>query len=561
MSLQIRRGNEAERTNYTFAEGELAFTKDTQKLYIGDGNTPGGLHVLATSVGPGFTFNSTTQEIEFSVPSLNLTADDVAETVSKKWFTDTRAVDAVGTALQAGPNSGITFTFNPVTHVISADVTESAAAILPSDAGKAGHYLSTDGFGNFDWVTAPLSGLGLPSELAGRQGQYLTSDGDELVWGTFTPFDSIVNGAYTVGLTNAGDVLVSITGDIKLASGVDIKRDIGGGVYQTVLGGLETVSGDTSPTLGGNLSLGGNNITGTGNINITGNITASGTLNVSGLANDLTLGGNDIIGTGNILITGGITSTGITNFNNATSSTSSSTGALIVSGGVGVGGNVNVAGTISSILGLGNSLNLNNNNITGSGAINISGAITGTTGNFNSIQLGVQGSISGGPIFVNTSETTFVKVTGNNTARWVSFVNGGTNAEASAIALVKTRGSVVAPTTVVNGDRIGTVTFSAFDGTDFRASGSMIGYVDGAVSTGVVPVGIQFNTTNGTGGSITSMDVKATRVNFNVAPVVPVYSTTGDRDTAIPSPAAGMICFAGGNFYGHNGTIWKQLDN
>ena len=47
MPLQIRRGTNAERTDSTFtpAEGELIYTTDTKKLYVGDGVTPGGVAI------------------------------------------------------------------------------------------------------------------------------------------------------------------------------------------------------------------------------------------------------------------------------------------------------------------------------------------------------------------------------------------------------------------------------------------------------------------------------------------------------------------------------------
>ena len=36
MALQIRRGTDAERTGITPIAGELIFTTDTKKLYVGD---------------------------------------------------------------------------------------------------------------------------------------------------------------------------------------------------------------------------------------------------------------------------------------------------------------------------------------------------------------------------------------------------------------------------------------------------------------------------------------------------------------------------------------------
>lgn len=45
MSIQLRRGTNAERTLITPAEGELIYTTDTKVLWVGDNATPGGVRV------------------------------------------------------------------------------------------------------------------------------------------------------------------------------------------------------------------------------------------------------------------------------------------------------------------------------------------------------------------------------------------------------------------------------------------------------------------------------------------------------------------------------------
>ena len=49
MSLRIRRGTNAQRTGVTFLEGELIYTTDTKKLFVGDGTTVGGVAVDSTT--------------------------------------------------------------------------------------------------------------------------------------------------------------------------------------------------------------------------------------------------------------------------------------------------------------------------------------------------------------------------------------------------------------------------------------------------------------------------------------------------------------------------------
>ena len=144
MALQLRRGSDDARLGIRFQNGELIWASDTRKLYIGDGATLGGKHVLETSAGSGLVFDSITQTIALDVE-------------------------------------------------------------LPSQSGQNGKYLKTNG-STLSW---------------------------EAVAG-------------------------------------------GGG------GGLSSVSADTNPALGGNLTLSGYNVTGTGNINITGTLTNTGNVVTTG---------------------------------------------------------------------------------------------------------------------------------------------------------------------------------------------------------------------------------------------------------------------------------------
>ena len=45
MSLRLRRGTDAERQAVTFLEGELVYTTDTKKVFVGDGSTLGGVAI------------------------------------------------------------------------------------------------------------------------------------------------------------------------------------------------------------------------------------------------------------------------------------------------------------------------------------------------------------------------------------------------------------------------------------------------------------------------------------------------------------------------------------
>lgn len=66
MSLRIRRGTDAQRQTVQLDIGELAYTTDTQKLFVGDGTVLGGHNILETSAGTGLVFDSITQTLKLA---------------------------------------------------------------------------------------------------------------------------------------------------------------------------------------------------------------------------------------------------------------------------------------------------------------------------------------------------------------------------------------------------------------------------------------------------------------------------------------------------------------
>lgn len=50
MTLRLKRGTDAQRLAITFEEGELVYTTDTKKLFVGDGTTVGGVPVLSSGI-------------------------------------------------------------------------------------------------------------------------------------------------------------------------------------------------------------------------------------------------------------------------------------------------------------------------------------------------------------------------------------------------------------------------------------------------------------------------------------------------------------------------------
>lgn len=135
MSLQIRRGTEVQRAamSVPLDNGELVWT-DEKKLFIGDGTTNGGVHVMAGSLGAGLTYNSFTKTISFNQATLSLSTQLVPE----NYVTTYTATGSSGTTLKVGSSVGIQigmlisgtgFSTQTVTNVSGDGVTLTISAI------------------------------------------------------------------------------------------------------------------------------------------------------------------------------------------------------------------------------------------------------------------------------------------------------------------------------------------------------------------------------------------------------------------------------------------------
>jgi len=79
------------------------------------------------------------------------------------------------------------------------------------------------------------------------------------------------------------------------------------------------------------------------------------------------------------------------------------------------------------------------------------------------------------------------------------------DASSAFMTLMKARGSLAAPTAVLNGDLIGSLFSQAYDGTSYVLGSRMRFAVDGAVTTGFIPTAIEFLT--GPGGANEKMRI------------------------------------------------------
>jgi Major tropism determinant N-terminal domain len=123
-------------------------------------NSSGVISSVATIPNAGLTNSSIT--LNGSLVSLGgsrtLGSDDIAEGSTNKYFTDERAQDAVGGILGTG------LSYDDTTGIISVtastyDAYGAAAAVIPSQSGKANKFLQTNGT-SLSWTEVPITILG-----------------------------------------------------------------------------------------------------------------------------------------------------------------------------------------------------------------------------------------------------------------------------------------------------------------------------------------------------------------------------------------------------------------
>jgi len=343
MSLRIRRGTDAQRQTLTFDQGEVVYTTDTKKVYVGDGITAGGVNILATSAGSGVTFNPTTQAFDFSTNSLGLTTSAVSEGANK-YFTTQRAQDAAA-ALFTNVGSPAT------TGTVTGTVATGTVTLLATPS--------------------PLLEQGEKFTVIGTGGGGLTAGGTYYVVSNTTNSvvlaNSLANAMAGTAITTL--TTASLSGTTYSSAGIDVgitfTYDSTTHTITANSSGVTSVVSDTNPSLGGNLSLNSRNITGTGNIDIIGTVKAT-----TGLGGNLPLNSYNINGTGNIDIIGTVKATTGLGGNLPLNSYSIT----------GTGG-INITGTVTATTLAASTLTMGNNSTIGGGPVNFN---TGNIIFFNS---------------------------------------------------------------------------------------------------------------------------------------------------------------------------------
>jgi hypothetical protein len=447
MALQIRRGPTAQRASILLQNGEVAWTTDTKKLYVGDGVTTGGVNILANVAGTGFVWNPSTEQLDLAGSTITgINADNVAETngiIPRLWYRSSLGkthASQIFTASAGAAHTGISFSWDDVNEKLT-------ATVLTENSADAAAALFTSGT-----HTGISFAYGLTEDAANRidatvSAEYIQDTVNDLFTAgvhtgiTFTYSDALNALSAAVNFPQSGGDLGS---NLILTSSYNIQS--------TALSPALTISGST------------------GNITTTGSITAGGFGNVNAKT---------------ILLTDTIIATGIATF---TSSTISGTTLTLTraSGTISVGmiitGGTTIAGTyiVSNLSGVGGSgvstWTVNTSQTT-------SGATTGTPRGVNAgMQIeSNQGSGTGGG--------------------WLSVTTAHNDAGQAAGALfARSRGTMETPLAIQNGDLIFSLAFSGKDATgDIRISAICGASVAGPVSNGVIPGQFIIGTTDLTG--------------------------------------------------------------
>lgn len=244
MSLRIRRGTDAQRSGITFDQGEIIWTTDSEKLYIGDGVTQGGKNIAAQLAGTGLQWNSEDEVLETEALSFN--SDQITEGSNNLYHTSQRAQDATGSLFTTGTHSGISFVYDSVLHKINATVSVSNEVVQDQVASL--------------FTTGIHSGISFVYDDENNRINATVSENPEVV-------QDIVGAMFDT--------------DPSLHTGISFNYNDANGEmvatveYQDIYDSLfpfGTLVTDTAPQLSADLDLNENDIVGVGNIDVFGNM-------------------------------------------------------------------------------------------------------------------------------------------------------------------------------------------------------------------------------------------------------------------------------------------------
>ena len=461
-----------------------------------------------------------------NVPDANITQSSVTQHQAALSITESQISDLQSYLTSYTETndltSAVTWTNVPDANITQSSVTQHQAAlsITESQISDLGSYLTSytetnDLTSAVTWANVPdanitqssvtqhQAALSITESQISDLGSYLTQ---------YTETDTLESVTYRGNATTNGISVGVATATSFVKSGGTstqfLKADgsVDSSTYLT--SALIDVVDDTTPQLGGTLDLNGNDITGTGDIDITGNVNSSGVATATSFS-----------GSGSSLT--GLTGASSGTYGNATNSAQITvdangritgiTNVLISGGGGGSGGLAEIVEDTTPQLG--GTLDLNGNDITGTGDIdytgnlNLSGVATATSfvksGGTSTQFLKADGSVDTNTYLTSYTETqTLDDVTslGNSTS------NGISVGVATATSFVKSGGT---STQFLKADgSVDTNTYlTSYTETD-PVVGAVNGIVkaDGAGNISAATAGTDYLTPSGDGSSLTNVD-------------------------------------------------------
>jgi len=547
MPLQIRRGTELQRTSMTqpLAVGELLFvTSPTNRIYVGDGTTLGGIAVTG--------------------------------------YTDENAQDAVAPMFTGGSHSGINFVYNDASNIINATVDLSNYNGTISASSFKGTLVADDSTALVDavdgriFLDGTVKGNIVPdADVAYDLGSatyrfrdlYLSGSSIKLGAATITATGTAVNlplgstiGGSAIGIPG-GDLNVNIVADDSTVI-VNTTTEVvtaQGGFVGNVTGNVNgVITGTAGSSLVGNVT---GNLTGnvTGNVNgivtgtagssLVGNVTGNLTGNVTGNVNGIVTGtaGSSLVGnvTGNVTgdLTGNVTSTGTSTFTtvdiNGGTIDGTTIGATTASTVRGTTITATTSLTAPIFIGnlTGNIIGNVNGNVTGNIIGDVKGSVfaedstlmvDATSGNINTDNLTVITKIN-----VDNIETTGLNVRTNANSP-LSITGIGTLSPGTSNVFFNIRaakGSITSPTTTAGGDYLGGVNIQGYTGSTYKTAASIqaIWAPDATLSDTYPASAIAISV--GGNGSVLHSAVLGPQGVFTV----PIFQMTNYATTAYPS--------------------------
>jgi hypothetical protein len=488
MPLQIRRGTDAERTAMTqpLAAGELIFVTNTNRLYIGNGATNGGVPVTD--------------------------------------YTDEQARDAVAPMLVNGTHNAISFVYDDALDKINATVNLSDYQGVIKAAAFNGSVVANDSSLLIDGNTGKFN-------LSGRVGTDIIPDTDvayDLGSATYRFRDLYLSGSSI----KLGAATITATGTaVNLPAGSTI-----GGLAIGMTGGdlnVNIVANDSTVIVNTTTEV----VTAQGGFvgNVTGNVTGNATSVTNGVY---------ITDTGtvtNTMLAGSIEDTKLSTIstagkvsNSATTATNANTASAIVSRDS--SGNF-LASTITSNL-IGNVTG----NVIGSVIGDLKGSVFGddSTKIIDSVESkvygGFVGSLNGNRVTLDQSLATtgfiIYSEAGGGAGDLFNINTHHNSADPTLSYFTRSRGTFSAPTPLLDADLIYGLAFSgrSSDGTSSIAAAFGAG-VAGTPAAGILPGSIILSTNTAAGALTPKLIIGSDGLQTVIAPALVAGGASGQVNT------------------------------